>query len=380
MPTVAILGGGYGGIRTALTLHRLLDRHWNIVLLDRGACHQLITRLPEVIAGVIPSDRSAIRLARILPSRIRLVRCEVEGIDVEQRRVDTSRGNLRADYIVLALGTGPDYGRVPGTRQHSWPVKSLDDAVRIHARLRELFLGQASARVVIVGGGYTATEVAGEIAEWNRRLDGRARRSRFTVTIVNDEAQLLHGDNAPLAAAVLNVLRGKGVVVYTGTPVQRIEPGTVILPGDKRMDADMIIWAAGSRVQLPASRNGMFTGQEGRVNVDQYLRAYPGVYVVGDAALAHDPTTGEVVPASAQLAVQAGELAARNMAAEVGTRRLREFRPHNLGEALDLGGSDGAAEIAGLVVTGHAALGVKKAALVRYLRTIGGLQLAARYL
>ena len=192
MPTVAILGGGYGGIRTALTLHRLLDRHWNIVLLDRGACHQLITRLPEVIAGVIPSDRSAIRLARILPSRIRLVRCEVEGIDVEQRRVDTSRGNLRADYIVLALGTGPDYGRVPGTRQHSWPVKSLDDAVRIHARLRELFLGQASARVVIVGGGYTATEVAGEIAEWNRRLDGRARRSRFTVTIVNDEAQLLH--------------------------------------------------------------------------------------------------------------------------------------------------------------------------------------------
>jgi NADH dehydrogenase len=103
------------------------------------------------------------------------------------------------------------------------------------------------------------------------------------------------------------------------------------------------------------------------------------VYVAGDAAEVFDFTRGKPVPWTAQLAVQEGEVVARNIAASLEDRPLTEFQAWPLGEALSLGGTDAVAEVAGLVLSGRPAAMVKRAALLRYLRSLGGPRLIARY-
>jgi NADH dehydrogenase len=145
------------------------------------------------------------------------------------------------------------------------------------------------------------------------------------------------------------------------------------------LEADVVLWAAHSRA-WPLCGNTARAGVDGRVVVDPYLQAegLSRVFVAGDTALAYDYVHDRVASSSAQLAVQQGALVARNLAAALEGRPLREYRPHILGEALSLG-RDGAAEVGGVVVTGRAALAVKEAALVRYLRSLGGVRFVSEY-
>jgi len=240
--------------------------------------------------------------------------------------------------------------------------------------------GSAEADVCIVGAGYTGTEVAGELAEWNLRLRRAGARQRLEVTVVAQDPGLLPEGNARLAAIAERVLRSKGVAFDLGATVFGLEPGRLLLEGSA-LPADLILWAARSRASPALGDSGWRRGPDGRVRVDPYLRAegLDRVYVAGDTAFAYDYRRDRLAPASAQLALAEADLVARNLAAESAKRSLREFRPRQIGEALSLGGKDGAAEVTGVVVSGRSALAVKEAALLRYLASLGGVQLAASY-
>ena len=237
------------------------------------------------------------------------------------------------------------------------------------------FLETALCRILIVGAGYTGTELAGELASLRE-----SRRVAAEIIVVADVDRLLPQGNEGLAEVARQVLLSKGVELCLQRGVHKVENGCVLLSDGRCIEADVIVWAAQTEPS-PVGTAGWALGPLGRIVADSYLRAsgQSHTFVAGDTAHIVDPSSGVPLPASAQLAVQEGRSAALNVIRAIRGDPLREFRPRVAGEALTLGGSDGVAEVAGVVLTGRRALAVKRAALARYLLTLGGPRLLVRY-
>jgi NADH dehydrogenase len=379
MPSVLVVGGGYAGLRAALTLDRYLSSEWEIDLLDRLPAHQLLTRLPEVVGGRLSPDQAQVPFSRVLPRRVQLIQADVTEIDSATRLVVAETGKWVPDRLLVALGSVPSFDSIDGARSRSMVLRSVSDAVALRSAIQALWTRPVSPHVVVVGAGYTGTEVAGELVALDRRTGGAV--AAMHVTIVAQDSTLLPHGNPELARVAERKLRDAGVRLILGVRVRSVDPESLTTEEGEVLTADVVVWAARSRAAPELMTPPGGRGLDDRVRVDPYLRAYgaDGVYVLGDEGLAYDYSHDRPVAASAQLAVEEGRIAADNLVREIRGRPLREFRPRVVGEALSLG-DDGVAELGGIVVTGRAALAVKQMALARYLAGLGGPGLIADYM
>jgi NADH:ubiquinone reductase (H+-translocating) len=380
VPSAVIIGGGYAGVQAARRLSALLAPSWSITLVDRNTCHQLITRLPQILGGQTAPDRACIPFSRVLDRRVSVLQTQVKSIDPTTEIVRFPGGTLTADWALISCGSAPDYHHVPGAARYTHTFKSVDDAAALRRVIHSLCASKSVVQTAIVGAGYTATEVAGTLADWNRRLLKRHAAARIHVHIVAPDERLLPEGDERLGQIAASVLRAKGVTLSLGIGVKRVYDDHLRLSSGLAVEADVVVWAARSRSSAPVG-DGWNRGDDGRLMVDPYLRAmgHSHIFCAGDAALAYDFVRGRIAPASAQLAVQEGRLAAENIAAQIDGRRLKEFRPIELGEALSLGEHDGVARLGALVLRGRAGAAVKQAALIRYLAGLGGSHLLRRY-
>ena len=373
MRHIGILGAGYAGVRAAQDLARV--EGIGVTLIDRNPYHQLITRLPEIVGGSLSPNKAQIPLANVVSAGTRVLSGSITLVDTTTKTVQMDRQTAVFDIILVALGTRPS---LPG--QHAddgvHTVKSLEGAMALRNALQRLD-GQAMRhRITIVGAGYTGTEVAGEICTWASR-----RGLDLEVVLLSDEPRVMPSASAALAHAAERILRGKGIMLQMDRPVVDVTANRVALKNGDVIESDLVVWAGASVSGIPHSTGTISPREDGRVQVDPFfLGACEDVYFLGDTALVPDFRHGGFLPASAQMAVQHGELVARNLAALSRGARPSEFRPRLLGEALAFGGGDAVGELAGIVVTGRVAAGIKSAALLRYLSRTGGPSLTAAYL
>src|SRR6266542_5364636 len=138
---ILILGGGFGGVYTALTLEKLLKAE-----LDRGEVQLgLVNRdnyivfqpmLPEVISGSIGIIDTITPIRRLCP-RTNLYTRMIEGIDLKRRRVTAATGfgsqqlYMEYDHLVIALGNVTSFAGQPGLAEHALPFKYLGDALAL---------------------------------------------------------------------------------------------------------------------------------------------------------------------------------------------------------------------------------------------------------
>jgi NADH:ubiquinone reductase (H+-translocating) len=369
MPAVCILGGGYAGLRVARDLSARLGPEWTLTLIDRSDCHQLISRLPEVVAGKIRPHDACIPFERVIGRRVRHLSSQIQRVDSATRTVETSAGPMRPDVLVIALGTTPDFLDIPGASEFAMTVKSVSDAVRIRDRIADLRSQQSVVRVVIIGAGYTGTEVAGELCAPGPDRHSDKAWGRVDVRIVAEDERLLPQASAQLGAAVERVLRGRNIPIHLGQPVGRVESHGLTTVHGNWFPADLVVWAGQTHVASDVFHSFGRDVPTGKLRVDPYLQVSgtDSTFACGDAAMVIDYVRGSVAPSSAQLAVQEGETVARNIAARAQGRPLTEYRPRILGEALSFGAGSAVAEVGGLLLSGRAAAAVKRAALVRYL-------------
>lgn len=372
MPSVLVLGGGYAGIAAATRLSRRLGRDWQITLVDRGEGHELQTRLPAVLSGRVAPAKAVIPFPQLLGNRVDLVRGSVTAVAPEILVADVDGRAFRADHLVVAIGGTPDFLGIPGAAENCFVFKSLADVRALRAAIDARDRARP-IRAVVVGAGYTGTEVAGELAHFpGRHVD---------VTVVADTARLLQDGAERLGIVAQDILGDAGVTFRLGVLVDRVTRNSVHLRTGEEIPADLIVWAAhmsGAGAKLGASWR---LSVDGRIVSDPTLQAsgLPGVWVAGDAASIYDYRLDRPVPSSAQMAVEEGRLIADNILSVITGPIPLEFRAVTLGEALTLGAGTGVADVGGVVVTGRAAEAAKAAALVRYLLRIGGPRLVARY-
>lgn len=393
-----ILGAGYGGLRAALDLDRLVFSHGGlggtkVTLIDRSPFHELIVELHEVAVGRRSASGARLPLAQLFSGRrVRLVTAEVTAINLPSRTIDAGGAAYPYDHLVIALGSVPaDYG-VSGLAEHALPLRTVADAVRIRGRLEHLISraqGESDpvARdrllaIVIGGAGFTGIELAGECADWlaHARRAGRIGPRHGSVTVVEATERILHGFGARLADTASEVLGRKGVRFELGSAISAVEPGAVRLESDVRLPASATLWTGGIRATPVASGLGLPRGKAGRLIVDRYLRSAGSddVSVIGDSSVAAGAAQLGAPPPSAQLAIQQGRIVARNIANTALGRPLQPCRPEIAGEVISLGRWNAVATVGGAEFRGPAAALAKRAAAANYLRTLGGVALLDR--
>ena len=361
-PRIVIVGAGFAGYHAARTMSRLAAGRAEVVLVNPTDYFLYLPLLPEVAAGLLDPRRVTVSLPATLPG-VRLVLGEVDGIDLDGRAVtyrdpEGASGRQPYDRLVLAAGSVNKLLPVPGVAEHAHGFRGIPEALYLRDHMtRQIELADATddphertARTtfVVVGAGYTGTEVAAHGVRYTAALHARHPRladhpPRWLLLDIAD--RVLPELDPRLSRSAARVLDEQGVRVCTGTSVREATAEGVWLSDGTFLPTRSLIWCVGVRPDPLVADLGLRT-ERGRVAVDEYLTVpgRPEVYACGDAAAVPDLTRpGQFTPMTAQHAQRQGARAAGNVAASYGQGRRRPYKHHDLGFVVDLGGTDAAA-------------------------------------
>ncbi|MFR9775645.1 NAD(P)/FAD-dependent oxidoreductase [Micromonospora sp. MS34] len=361
-PHVVIVGAGFAGFHAARRLSRVARGRADVTLVNPTDYFLYLPLLPEVTGGVLDPRHVAVPLTAALPG-VRLVLGEVDELDVTGRRVGYRdptgrRDGLRYDRLVLAAGSVNKLLPIPGVADHAHGFRGIPEALYLRDHLiRQLELadaaddpGERAARCtfVVVGAGYTGTEVAAQGQLFTEELARRHPRLAdvpIRWLLLDTADTVLPGMQPRLSATAGRVLRDRGVEVDLGVSVQEATATGVRLTDGRTLATHSLIWCVGVRPDPLVEATGLPV-DHGRLKVDEYLAVpgHPEILACGDAAAVPDPQhPGRATPMTAQHAVRQGRLAADNIAASYGTGRRRPYRHRDLGFVVDLGGWQAAA-------------------------------------
>ncbi len=383
---IVVAGAGYAGLHVALRLTARLRNNptMELTLVDRHDYHQVLTELPQVAGGTRAASAVRIPLQDVLAERVRFVQTEISGFDLAGRRLLTGAGPIGWRRLVLALGSRPNDFAIPGLAQRALSVYSASDAERVWAAASKALDAAAAAAnperqrrlatVVVGGGGATGVELAGELAEVLPEVasgHGLAP-DRPAVLLVEAGPTILAGSSPQLIDKTTRILSDLGVQVRTNAAIAAATEEGFRLKDGQLVEGGVFVWAGGVKAPELVVDSGLPTGHNGRVKVDQYLRVldHPEIYVAGDLASVTDPRTGHVLPPLAQVALEEGEMVARNLDAELEGGPREAFTFHDKGFVVSVGTRRGVADIAGTTTGGRLAHLLKDAIEWEYRQSV----------
>jgi NADH dehydrogenase len=336
---IVILGGGFGGLYTALRLNQL---PWEsahkplITLVDQSDRFLFSPLLYEWISGEVKTWEIAPPFAELLAGTdIQFLQQKIIGIDLDGKKVELADHNpLSYDKLVIALGGQTAPSRIPGVQDYALPFKTLSDAYRLGEKLRLLEASDSEKiRIAVVGGGYSGIEIATKLAD---RLGDRGR-----LRIIERGDSILKQSPEFNRKAAQKALEQRKIWLDLETEISEVEADTLSLGYKGQVDripVDIVLWTVGTQVSdlirdLPLKHNA-----QGLISTNEFLQAieHPNIYVIGDAADYQD-VTGQKVPPTAQSAFQASDYCGWNLWADLSHRPSLPFRYLNLGEMITLG-------------------------------------------
>lgn len=336
---ICILGGGFGGLYTALRLSQLpweKPQRPEIILIDHNDRFLFSPLLYELLTGELQTWEIAPPFEELLANTgVRFTQAAVAGIDVDERRVQLQNGpEFSYDRLVLALGGETPLDMAPGVAEYTLPFRNLADAYRLEERLRILEESNADKiRIAIVGAGYSGVELACKLAE---RLGERGR-----LRLIELSDMILRTSPNFNREAAQKALDDRNVWIDLETEVESIGADTISLLYKGQVDTipvDLVLWTVGTRVapvvrSLPLKHN-----KRGQLTTNPTLQVvdHPEIFALGDLADSRD-AEGQQVPSTAQAAFQQADYTAWNIWASLTGRPLLPFRYQHLGEMMTLG-------------------------------------------
>ncbi len=332
---VVIVGAGFGGLAAA---RKLRHADVEVTLVDRMNHHLFQPLLYQTAAGALSSSdcASPIRWGVRRAANTTVVMAEVTGLDAERREVVLDRGQrLEYDSLIVACGAQTSYFGHDEWREVTCGLKTLADAVDMRGRFYGAFeeaersqdpLAQAQwLTFVVVGGGPTGVEIAGQLAITARTMKRDFRRidaSSARVILLDAGERVVSAFSEKLSGHVAEQLKEVGVVVREGVRATAIDVGGVTIEVDgksERIDARTVVWAAGVHsvplADTVARATGASADRGGRieVNPDLTVPGHPEVSIIGDVACLEGPE-GRPLPGLATVAIQQARHVAKAIA------------------------------------------------------------------
>jgi NADH:ubiquinone reductase (H+-translocating) len=371
---VVVVGAGFAGFNAARELARRAADTTEIVVINSTDYFLYLPLMPQVSGGVVEPAHIRVSLVRRL-RKMRFVLGTASHVDPEQKVVhwtgpEGSAGQVGYDRVILTVGSVNKLLPIPGIADYAHGFRSIAEAMYLYDQIiRQLELasvaadpGERRARCtfVVVGGGYTGTEVAAQgqllTTRLARTLPGLAGQP-IRWLLLDTAPRLLPELDPRLSRTAERVLRRRGVEVLTGQSVAQAGDGYVQLTTGEKVPTHALIWCVGVRPDPFVDRLSMATNR-GRLVVDEFM-AVPGapdIYACGDCAAVPDLTRpGQICGMTAQHAQRQGKLVARNVAASLGMGTAQPYRHHDLGFLVDLGGLAAAANPLHVPLSGPAA-------------------------
>ncbi|WP_281883558.1 NAD(P)/FAD-dependent oxidoreductase [Paenibacillus sp. YYML68] len=384
---ILILGGGYGGLLSALTARKYLSaEEATITVVNRVPFHQIVTELHRLAVGNLKEQAVALPLEKLLRGKDIDLRIDtVERIGLDEKKVLLKSGiTYDYDMLVVALGSETAFFGIPGLAENSFTLKSVEDANKIRAHVEARIVeyaktkNKADATFVVGGGGLTGIELVGELADM---LPGLCRKNGVDfndVSLYTVEAgpSILLGFPAEHIERAQTSLEKRGVKFLTGVAITEMTETTVSLKDGSTIETNTLVWTGGVQGNALVANCGIEVNR-GRATVTEFLQStsHSDVYVAGDSAVVMMPEGGRPYPPTAQLAWQMGETIGYNMFAQLKGAPMQSFAPVFSGTLASLGRKDGIATIGAnqTRLKGLPASLMKEASNVRYLSHINGL-------
>ena len=384
---IVILGAGYGGLLSALTVRKYLNKDQaQVTVVNQYPTHQIITELHRLAGGSISEQAIAMPLEKLFKGKdIDLVISKVESFSVDKKEVKLANGSyLNYDALVVALGSQTGFFGIPGLEENSLVLKSVNDANKIYAhiegRIKEYAQtkNEADATIVIGGGGLTGVELVGEIVDHFPKVAKKygVDFKDLKIKLVEAGPKILPVLPDNLIQRATESLAKRGVEFLTGLPVTGVEGNKISLKDGSSIVANTFVWTGGVAA-LPIVGESGLEVDRGKATVNEHLqsKSHNDVFVVGDSALAFPEEGGRPYAPTAQNAWQMGELVGYNLYAALEGKKLEKFVPVNSGTLASLGRKDGVAIVGGneTPLKGLPATLMKEASNIRYLSHIKAL-------
>ncbi|MFM7547094.1 MAG: NAD(P)/FAD-dependent oxidoreductase [Synechococcales cyanobacterium] len=336
---ICILGGGFGGLYTALRLNQLawepFDRP-EIILVDQNDRFLFLPLLYELVTGELEIWEVAPPFMELLAStQVQFLQGTVLKIDTTEKQAHLQDGSsLPYDHLVLALGGETPLDWVSGAADHALSFRSLNDAYLLEERLKILESKETDKiRVAVIGGGYSGVELACKLGD---RLGDRGR-----LRILEQGSKILNASSDFNRNTAQRSLDSRGIWVDLETRVKAISTDSLTLEYKGQTDViptDLVLWTAGTQVVSPIKELPFEKNQRGQLITSSTLQlaSHPEIFAIGDLAATQDGS-GQTLPATAQVAYQQADYVAWNLWAGITGRPPLPFHYFPLGEMLSLG-------------------------------------------
>lgn len=319
---IVIVGGGFGGVKAAELLAH--NQAFKVTLISDRPDFWYYPSLYRTATGTT-SELSAIPLSSIFKNRpVDVVIDQAVSVNRDKRQLKLQSGkNLGYDSLVLALGMITNYFGIEGLAEFSYGIKSIKEAEELKSHLHRLLQKDSIGNLncVVVGGGPTGIELAGQLPEYLRYIMNKhgIKNRAVHVSLVEAAPHLMPRLPKRVGRTIERRLRSLGIKLYLGKTVKG-ETYEALNLEDRSLDSQTVIWTAGQANNPFFTDNNFNISEHHKVVVDSHLQASEDIYVIGDNA-------DTQYSGMAQTAISDAEYIAEHLTRQVKEEPLKDYKP-----------------------------------------------------
>ena len=375
---ILILGGGFGSVSVLRKIEeKFRDKEVEITVVSDENFFLFTPMLPQVTSGLLHPSSITMPI-RYFCKKAKFLHAIVDSIDLEQQLVTIQRifdnkvHALEYDFLVIGLGGTTNYFGNENLESHSFPMKTIEDAIAIRnhiilmleqaAQTGNLELQRSLLTFTVVGSGFSGVETISEINEYVKRSVKKSYPSinpeNINMILLSSKNRVLSEINEKLSSAATKYLEKNGITIMKNTKAIDADEESVVLDNGGKLSCATLIWTGGIKCNDVVSKLSRDHGKNGKLVVDSKLnlKDFSNVFALGDCALIKDRKLNSFYPSTAQHAIREGNLIAQNLNQLInGNYNLNNFTFSSMGNMAIIGNKFGIATIAGHNLSGFPA-------------------------